>query len=184
MLTLLQSVCLHQVVLLSVGPLSRLFSSTVSYILIRAEAAAQYLVIAHAGLIVDKGQSTVSRAQLLEYAPVISTEEKAFSPVSLRRRLSALRKVLEDLPRYGLRLLHRIEKRIRRMMSVSHTEAAPFSVDTLRVFSVWGLIGNRIERPPDKMLCTFKSKYLLPETAGGKSGWSEALFGEIVRRTR
>ncbi len=161
---------LAAVVFLSVGPLPRLFSSTVSYILIRAEAAAQYLLIAYAGLIVDKKQSAINRAQLLEYAPAISLEEKAFSPVCLRRRLIALRKVLEDLPRYALRLLHRIEKHIRRAQPISRTKATPFPADTLKVFCVKRLTGNRIERPPDKMLRTFKSKYLLPETAGGKGG--------------
>ena len=139
---------------LSVGPVSRGFAAWaccyVGSILVRAEAAARYLVIAKARRMAARNGFAVDRGEFgLSATPEFAACETDLSLCDVRGRLDALRAVLMDLPRHALRLLRRIEKRMRRTVYASQAMPRPDTrlPETLRD---WRLAGLRIERPPDR----------------------------------
>ena len=156
---------------------SRWFAESVFSILLRAEAAAQCLVIVQARLLAVRKGSDLNRASLPELR--ISRTLEIETPVSLkdlRKRLDALRALLSDLPRHGLRLLRSTEKRAFRAPRTHETapsRAAPGGLTTLRI------IGSRIERPPDKGNAQPSNLCTSPRfRAGGEDGCAE---GGVVR---
>jgi len=155
---------------LSVGPVSRGFSSWtchfVGSILSRAEAAARYLVIAHAHRMVARSGLDVERSQISgTLASSFAADDAVVSVSECLRRLTVLRGVLMDLPRAALRLLRRIEKQGRRAMQ---THRPPFCADTDFSASLrdWRLAGTRIERPPDQDTPVMIPCNLPPEPGG------------------
>jgi len=118
------------VVLLSVGPFAapRWARVFLDDLLVRAEFAAQCLVRVSAGL-----QADACWAVLI-------------------RRMKALRRLLQDLPRYGRRMLRPLD---------AHESAATFgnslmNLDrTHRVSPQW--IAPGVERPPDKCVCSLST---------------------------
>ena len=137
---------------LSVGPVSRGFSvwvcGFVGPVLARAEAAARYLVIAHAYRMAGRSGFDLDRRQISEsFAGAFVTDDPDVSLLECQRRLKALRAVLMDLPLHALRLLRRIEKQRRRAMRAD--QASPdMDADISESLCQWRLAGNRIERPP------------------------------------
>ena len=137
---------------LAVGPVSRGFSDAVcrfvGSLLSRAELAARNLVIAEAGLIATRTNSDVERARLFDVPlPAIAREEGDCALLDLRARLVAVRRMLHDLPRYGLRLLRRAEKRIREISHIASSAPCP---EDRTALDAWRLAEIRVERPPDK----------------------------------
>ena len=103
---------------LSVGPVSRGFSGAVcgfvGSVLSRAEAAARYLVIAQARLIVARRGMDWDRSRFSDArARIFVADETDVSLAECRARLSALRAILTNLSRHALRVIRRIEKRMR-----------------------------------------------------------------------
>lgn len=172
---------------LSVGPISRGFSISlrgfVGSILSRAEAAAQYLVIGQARLIIAGSSNDGDQNRFSEtLARVLVADETDVSLPECRERLKALRAVLMDLPRHAARLLRRIEKRMRRTAGADRI--SPHPVERLSAsLRDWHLATIRIERPPDKTRPT--SLIILPPPeprAGGAGRWSD-LPSQHFRRT-
>ena len=140
----------------------------VSSVLSRAECAAQYLVIAQARLIAGRTGCDFDQALFFDCAALNSAgQARGESLAALRGRLKTLRVVLENLPRYGLRLLHRVEKRARRL--VHERIAVPCSdMQDAKTLCAWRLIGVRIERPPDKGISARLGRFYLPPNSGGR----------------
>jgi len=152
---------------LAVGPVSRWFSEWtlgfVGSVLSRAEAAARYLFMTQAYLIlrergVDLDRNQISEAlgaELIVDAPDVSLPE-------CRRRLKTLRALLMDLPRHALHLLRRIEKRYRRAprsdQNLSRTDMRRSSP-----LNAWRKTALRVERPPDKNWFAAPSLSLPPD---------------------
>lgn len=138
---------------LALGPISRGFSARlcgyVGSLLSQVDAAARCLVVAQACLIASRRGMTLDRGRLAAFAAGRMVEDADISPAECRRRLVALCRVLLDLPRHALRLLHRIEKQARRTGRVRSwpcpTRAAPANP------RAWRHAAPRIERPPDKL---------------------------------
>lgn len=139
------------VVLLSVGPLALplpfWFRSFLSGVLTRAELAAQYLVQASVclqardGLAVFEGAPSFAGSTVWESVdPVPSTRE-------LLRRMKALRRMLEDLPRHARRMM--VQEIADEAFDFSRPVRARVIRDRLgMVGAQW--IAARVERPPDK----------------------------------
>ena len=149
---------------LSVGPVSRGFSiwvrELVGAILTRAEAAARCLVIAQAGSMLARSGTDMDRNVFSEnLARVFTLDETEVSLTDFGQRLETLRAVLMNLPRHAARLIHRIQKHMRRA-----TRAVRVSVDpklcVCAALEGWLKPGTRIERPPDKV--GFTSLFFLP----------------------
>jgi len=138
---------------LSLGPVSRGFSvwtcRFVESILSRAEAAARYLIIAHAYQMIARSGMDLNRKQISEsLAREFATDGADVSLSECQRRLKVLRAVLKDLPRAALRLLRLIEKQSRRAMSTDQPSRFPHSRLSTSLHD-WRLAGMRIERLPD-----------------------------------
>jgi len=149
---------------LAVGPVSRRFSDWtlgfVGSILSRAEAAAKYLIIAQARLMMSRGELEIDEGRIFErLARITITDETDITRPECERRLKILRAVLLDLPRHAARLLHRIEKQMCRASSAVRQSYIPkpqFSAS----LDDWQLAESRVERPPDKGLPA--SPFILP----------------------
>jgi len=160
---------------LSVGPVSRGFSDWacrfVGSILSRAEAAARYLVVAHAyRMIACSGVGTDANQISESLALAFAADDADVSLSACQTRLRVLRAVLMDVPRCASRLLRRIEKQARRAGRTRRPSAfvAPLLSTSLRD---WRLAEMRIERPPDLGLLASLSLYPPPgNRAGGESG--------------
>lgn len=140
---------------LSVGPVSRGFSvwacGFVGSILSRAEAAARYLVIAQARQIAARNgfDGDYSRFSVA-FIPAFPACETDVSLCDIRQRLRAVQAVLMDVPRHALRLLRRIEKRMRRAAGADRPVPRP-DAGLSASLRDWRLAENRIERPPDQI---------------------------------
>ena len=137
---------------LAVGPVSRGFSAWtlgfVGSILSRAEAAARYLLITQACLMLDRSGLRVERCRIAaSIDPVWITDEADISLTSCQKRVKALRTLLSDLPRHALRLLRRIAKGKRRS---ANPRSASFILCASAPLSDGQRAVARIERPPDK----------------------------------
>ena len=154
---------------LAVGPVSRGFSAWtlafVGSILSRAEAASRYLLMTQAYLMVARSGLDVNRDQIAaSIDPGLVVDEAEISLSDCRRRLKALRALLMDLPRYALRLLHRIAKLKRR----TGDQCSPcFDICWSTQYHRWHLAAIRIERPPDKD-ADASSLIPLPRNLGGR----------------
>ena len=142
--------------LLSVGPVSRVFSVSVcafvGSILSRAEAAAKYLVIAQARLIVARRGMNWDRSRFSDpRARIFVADQIDVSLADCRARLKALRAVLMNLPRHALRLVRRIEQQIRGAAAPNWPLRSAVRRRSVSLCD-WRLATRRIERPPDKTL--------------------------------
>ncbi len=139
---------------LSLGPISRRFSDWmlgfVGSILSRAEAAAKYLVIAQAHVMVSRGGLAIDQKRLSErLAQIAVTDNADISLSDCQHRLKALRAILMDVGRSAARLLRQIEKQMRRALRTVRFLPRP-EQGLWASFLEWCLRANRIERPPDK----------------------------------
>ncbi len=134
--------------LVSMGPLRvelpRWMRSFLQTVLIRAEFAAQSLVIVAACVAVKNGAggSLPCRAPSVRCSHPTEYADDVPSTLAILRRMRALRALLKDLPRRGLRLL-RTARRPR-------TARCQSSVVVIPELHDWALAARRIERPPDK----------------------------------
>lgn len=122
-------------------------------VLSKAEAAAQSLVFVQARLLAARSGGRVDSACLRDFRlRDTGKDEPDLALATLRKRLDALRALLEDLPRSGARLLRRAEKRARRLLGTERERPALPSPATLdgAALCIWRLATLRIERPPDK----------------------------------
>lgn len=174
--------------------LSRWVGGVVLSVLARAEAAAQYLVIAQARLIAAQTGRAVDSERFSDFRiPSGADRASAGSLTDLRLRLEALRVLLEDLPRFALRLLRRAEKRAGRLGGTRLTAPRPVTGDP-EALCPWRLARLRIERPPDKT--SFESRRFAPpqdesgagsahvttsprSRAGGEGGWRAAFTRDL-----
>ncbi len=139
------------VVLLSVGPFAapRWARVFLDDLLVRAEFAAQCLVRVSAGLQADARWAVVAEVPSLSESDSV---DGVPSTAVLIRRMKALRRLLQDLPRYGRRMLRPLD---------AHESAATFgnslmNLDrTHRVSPQW--IAPGVERPPDKCVCSLST---------------------------
>jgi len=161
---------------LAVGPVSRRFSDWtlgfVGEILSRAEAAARYLLITQACLMVDDSSFDIDRNRIAEaLTPDMAFDETAVSLSACRHRLNALRALLLDLPRHALPHLRRIAKQMRRREEHGRNPAQmPLSASP----DDWRLVPLRVERPPDKRRFTTPI-FTSPRLPGG-SRWQLSRF--------
>jgi len=120
-------------------------------ILSRAEAAARYLVIAQARMMLEQSGVSVTQNQLTACLDrVFVTDENDVSLADGQRRLRVLRTLLKDLSSAAYRLLRRIEKHAKR---TGIRAALPFPLSRLQAaLRDWQLTSARIERPPDKTI--------------------------------
>jgi len=139
---------------LALGPVSRRLSEWslgfVGSVLCRAEAAAKYLVIAQARLIVSREGLKIDDGQILSrLAQICVADDTNLSLSECQRCLKRLRAILTDLSSHAARLLHRIEKLMRRTLGTLRFScfAGPRVSAPL---DEWRLAKVRIERPPDK----------------------------------
>jgi len=138
------------VVLVSGGSLGlpRWARSFLADLIVRAEFAAQCLVLVSARLqtnerwaVAEDSPASVSRSEgggAVDETPSVAV---------LLRRMKALRRVLQDLPRFGRRLLRPLrgsegEKRVRCSTGRTHP------IDVAPAPPEW--VAPRVERPPDK----------------------------------
>ncbi len=171
---------------LSAGPVSHAFSRWVreglSSLLSRAELATQYLVVVQARLIAERSGESLDLQKMIDIAHSNSARAGSEDCVcSLRRRLRAVQTLLNDLPRQGQRLLRRIERAMRRVVSGALALLCPEpqpSFDT-----AWRIAQTRIERPPDREGLDVMAKYPSPRCrAGGTAGWGEGDDGHRTSR--
>ena len=131
-------------------------------VLTRAEAAAQCLVIAQARILAYQRGVNFEPAQCL-HAVGPASDEKMPTLAALRRRISALRAVLNNLPRHGMRLL-------RRMRGIcvegSGKTRLGFIWDVCDGLGAWRMGADPIERPPDKPLRFVFTAFSLPPVSG------------------
>ena len=114
-------------------------------LLIRAELAAQYMVQVSAR-IQARGEFGSAGATCVAPASLDLVPEDVPSTAALLRRMRALRRVLLDLQRFGLRLLRRREGRAARpAVTWEH-----LTHSVLR-FDVPQWIAPTVERPPDRV---------------------------------
>ena len=149
---------------LAIGPVSRRFSDWtlgfVESILSRAEAAAQYLIIAQAGLMASRSGSDIDQSRISERLARVSVVDETNVALSeCRRRLKGLRAVLFDISGHAARLLRRIEKQMRRALCGVQRSSWPEQTVGSALLD-WHLPTIRIERPPDKP--DFASLFFLP----------------------
>ncbi len=153
---------------LSLGPISRGFSISacgfLRAMLSCAETAAQYLVIAQARLMEARSGSAINQSQFSEaLAHAFVADEKDVSLSECRERLKALLAVLTNLPRHAARLIRRIEKQLRGVISLCQLsprlEKHPSPALRDRQ-----LARPRIERPPDKGLPVSPFPHLPPKS--------------------
>ncbi len=164
---------------LSAGPVSQAFSRWVreglSSVLSRVELAAQYLVIVQARLIAERSGAPIDLQKMIDVAHSNSAKIGSEDSVcSLRWRLHTVQTLLNDLPRQGQRLLRRIERVMRRVVSGALSLLCPEpqpSFDT-----AWRIAQMRVERPPDKRFLEVMVNPLPPVTDGGRSGLGCRLF--------
>ena len=152
--------------------LSRFVGGAILSLLPRAEMAGRCLVIVQARLIAARIGLRIDHDQVSDYFTRIGSEgDDSVALSALRDRLEALRALLEDLPRHGLRLLRRIEKRARRSKRrVPRSMPRPDTV-SFGVFGAWRLVATRIERPPDKTTASVVRVTSPRQRAGGGGGW-------------
>ena len=142
------------IVFMSAAPFSsdcrRWFRGFIFSVLTRAEAAAQSLVIAQAIVLAHRRELSFTPFMPLDIAqkPDLNAS-RSVDPlptlVSLSHRLRALRGVLMNLTRHGLRLLQRMSGAIS-----SQRDSKPAAAPNLLL--VWQLALKRVERPPIKPL--------------------------------
>ncbi len=159
---------------LAVGPVSRRFSDWtlgfVGSVLSRAEAAARYLLITQACLIISRNGLDLDRRRIPEFlAPVVIVDDDGtdISLTNCQGRLRALRAVLMDLPRYAGRLLRRMEKQVRRTTSGDQASPRP-EQNQSALLGRWRLAAKRVERPPDKVRCGSAVCFPSPRHPGGR----------------
>lgn len=153
------------VALLSGGPfalpLPRWVRAFLSEMLTRAEYAAQCLVLVSAGL---QAKGERGGAGLRVSAPPLQQHQSGAgvpTTVALIRRMKALRRLLQDLPRRGRRLL-RIRRAVSRVVG-----AVSFAPEDRAAGSARQWIAPGEERPPDKvpaLVLTLRSR---PFRTGG-----------------
>ena len=146
---------------LAIGPVSRRFFDWtlgfVGSILLRAEAAAKYQVIAQMRLIVSRSGMPIDQGRIFERLARIAVEDETDLSLSeCRWRLKRLRAVLMDIPHYAARLLRRIEKQMRRASSTTRLGPVP-TLYLSALFSDWELADLRIERPPERDVMSLRS---------------------------
>jgi len=115
----------------------------------RAELAAQSLVVVAACVAARNGGRALElHPASLPFKRLVSPVDDVPSTQELLRRMTALRALLENLPRHGMRLLRRARQKTGRSMWWIVCEAAisPHLV----------LADSRIERPPDKSVRAFR----------------------------
>jgi len=163
---------LLSIAVLSVAPFSmncrRHVRGWVFSFLTRAESAAQALVIAQAAVVARRrglrfaSQSFFGSGEKPVAEPALS-DELLPSFGALRQRLRALRALLENLPRRGLRLLRRV---IGERAGQGDERAVFYCDPPLHAFR---LATDPIERPPDKGSVLRRGGYFPPSRtrAGG-----------------
>ena len=110
---------------------SRWIRGYVFSLLRRAEPAAQSLVLVQACVLAKGCGEAVDVSRLARRSfPGEADDEALPSLAALSRRMDALRRVLEDLPRHGRRLLQRAMKRVAEL------------VDELSIWCGHSLVGN------------------------------------------
>jgi len=161
------------VVFISAAPFSsacrRHLQDMVFSILTRAEAAVQFLIIAQARVIADGRGLAFDGMHFLQSAaePKQDSGEALPTLAALRRRLNALRAVLKNLRRHGLRLLRRVNGT--RAGCGDDVKPLPRRRGPLRV---WPSLTDPIDRPPDKafrfiLTAFFPSSRMRAEGIGG-----------------
>lgn len=140
------------VVLLSVGPLALplpfWFGSFLAGVLTRAELAAQYLVRASVCLQARDGLAIAEGASPFAGSAVRGSVDAVPSTRDLLRRMNALRRILEDLPRYARRMM--VCEIAGEAFDFSRPVPARVIRDRLgKIGAQW--IAARVERPPDKI---------------------------------
>jgi len=130
--------------------------SYVLSVLVRAEAAAESLVIVSACFLF--GRQAVARAMggAITAPHPVALPERDFSAKYLLRRIAALRAKLNDLPRYAKRWMKR------RSTTEATTPRKDFAVDEGPTVPKRDVIRARIERPPDRR---FKFSEIFPPPA-------------------
>ncbi len=162
---------------LAVGPVSRRFSDwTLGFVvsvLSRAEAAARFMLITQACLIISRNGLDLDRHRISEVlAPDMRGNETGMSLFECQKRLKILHIILRDLPRCALRLIRRMEKLLRHSSKAGQSSPR-LDQDSLALSGDDALPANRIERPPDKSSLVSLSKVPLPEyRAGGRGGFA------------
>lgn len=136
---------------LSLGPLRvelpRWLRAFLASLLIRAELAAQNLICVAACVAANKGmgQSAAPRVASLPYVKPNDSDDTVPSTQALIRRMKALRGLLENLSRHGLRMLRR------RAGTKSKRARAVWPIGCEHSLSRdQALADPRIDRPPDK----------------------------------
>ena len=117
-------------------------------VLIRAEFAAQNLIWVAAYVAAKKGMGGTAglRPRSIPFLKPVDSLDPVPSTQALLRRMKALRRLLETLPRQGVRMLRR---RARNKLKRSFWGTV-WPVDLAPALSrVCGLVAPRIERPPD-----------------------------------
>ena len=171
---------------LSVGPVSRGFSDWVCrYVgprLSRSEAAARYLLIAHARRTAARCGDAIDHDQFADcIASVRVADDADISLSACRSRLWALRALLMNLPQQAARLLRRMESLGRRPVRVDRI-ARIVDAEISAALHDWRLVGARIERPPDTAfqvidLLAKRSAFSLPSETRREAKAFERLEG-------
>jgi hypothetical protein len=113
-----------------------------SAIILRAEAAAQCLVVVCARLLFGRSavEAAIGRAPIPR--PFEILPDDGFSNAVLLRRIAVLQTVLRDLPRYARRLMKRCSR--------ARKAPSPYGMPTIGTFPARLMARDaRIDRPPD-----------------------------------
>lgn len=152
--------------------LSRFVGGAILSLLPRVEMAGRCLVIVQARLIAARIGLRIDHDRVADYFTQNGSEGGGSVSLStLRDRLEALRALLEDLPRHGLRLLSRIKKRARRSQRRVPPSMPRADTVSFGLFGAWRLVATRIERPPDKRTASVVRVTSPRQRAGGEGGW-------------
>jgi len=160
---------------LAIGPVSRRFVEWnlgfVGSLLSRIEAAAKYLVIAQARLMVFRHALDIDHSRFSDaLARVVVVDEPNVSLAESRARLMRVRAMLLDLPRHAARLIRWVQKQIRCTGDMNRVLLCG-DQGTSAPCQRWRLAAPRIERPPDQSF--FAVPFALPPLgcpAGGLGG--------------
>ena len=138
---------------MSFGPVSRCLQGwscrCVASVLARAEAAARYLVIANARVLISRHGLYVDDRQIAACLARVHVTDDAGVPLSdCKMRLRALRALLTNISRHTLRLLRRIAKQEIGALRQPQSRDVPASASLYD----WPAMAWRVERPPDHRL--------------------------------
>ncbi len=152
----------------------RWFCVTVQSILMRAECAAQNLVIAQAVVLACRSDVPLAPRALFPALGVprdhvFPSVDAVYSLPMLQRRLKVLRALLSDLPRHGLRLLRRA---LAKRLKPANRSGSGGAFRAYRAMAAWGLVADPIERPPDRGLAFLMPSIdpSLPKSGGRRFG--------------